>query len=240
MKFNHINSKRIGYIFLTGIILINAGGCLYKNSNSNKNITITNTPTPKPTNTPIPVNTPTPKPTITNTPTPSLTNKDIEIINIFNDIEKEINEIIENDKQSLETVKIVFITLIDFIFFDTEINGVKFDDLTNEEKEKILNICNSIDVKIENKFPNYKETISYKTKDAYNKASELIKNGAKNINDFTKENLDEEYYNALIEAKDDIKEFSIEAWDIFKDFSISSYEKGKEYIKQWYDKFKEK
>lgn len=102
-----------------------------------------------------------------------------ELENLNNNVDELLNsKDITNIK---DKAKAIFITTVDFIFFDGEIKGVKFDDLTNKAKEKVLNIVSIIDLKIENKFPNYKETISETTKNAYNKASSLIKEGASNI-----------------------------------------------------------
>ena len=73
------------------------------------------------------------------------------------------NEIDTNNITS--TIKDKFITIVDFIFYDTEIKGYKFNDLTNSAKIEIISACLKIDSKIEEYIPNYKETINSKYND---------------------------------------------------------------------------
>ena len=127
---------------------------------------------------------------------------------------------------------------MDFIFYDSEINGITFDELTDSGKQRILELASKIDTKIENKFPNYKETISDTTKKAFNKASELIKKGANNLSEFSKEKLGEENYNAIINAKDEFIDYTKKAIDIVGNVGSNLLENGKNYIKNWYENLK--
>ena len=104
-------------------------------------------------------------------------------------------------------MKGVFISLVDFLFYDGEIKGVTFDELTSAGKEKVLQIIHSIDEKIEKKFPGYKESISETATPAFKKASELIKKGATNIKEFSKDKLGEENFNKIMESKDELVEY---------------------------------
>ena len=65
-----------------------------------------------------------------------------------------------NDKITEKTIKERFVTLVDFIFYDGKINNTTFKELTTETKLKVLHFFLKIDSKIEEKFPNYKSTIS--------------------------------------------------------------------------------
>ena len=165
---------------------------------------------------------------------------DTLVINELEKFNKSIDDLLNSETITdiKDKAKAVFITSVDFIFYDGEINGVKFDELTESGKENVLNIVSTIDTKIENKFPNYKETIKETTKEAYNKASELIKKGANNIKDFSKEKLGIDNYNSIIEAKDELVYYTKNAFDIIGQFSINTFNKGKEYIKDWYNNFK--
>lgn len=165
---------------------------------------------------------------------------DTLVISELENLNKQVDELLNSkDITNIkDKAKSIFITTVDFIFFDGEIKGVKFDELTSKAKEKVLNIVSIIDLKIENKFPNYKETISETTKNAYNKASSLIKEGASNISTFSKEKLGEENYNSIIEAKDEIIKYTKNALDIIGDFSINIFNKGKDYLNNWYNNFK--
>ena len=168
------------------------------------------------------------------------TSNDMEVISYFNDIENSVDEELkkEADESIKDKLKGTFITVVDFLFYDSEINGIKFDDLTEGAKQNILETVSSIDNKIMTKYPNYKEEISSATKSAYNKASELIKKGANNIKEFSKEKLGEENYNAIINAKDELVYYTKNAVSIIGDIAGSIWETGKSKIKTWYENFK--
>lgn len=161
-------------------------------------------------------------------------------ISTFSEIEKEVDQLVksESSENIKDKLKGTFITIVDFIFYDSEINGVKFNDLTEGGKNKVLEISKNIDNKIENKYPNYKESISDTTKNAYNKASEVIKKGANNIKDFSKDKLGEDNYNAIVDAKDELVYYTKNAFDIIGDVSSNLFEKGKTKVKKWYENFK--
>lgn len=66
-----------------------------------------------------------------------------------------------------ESIKKSFVTLVDFIFYDGDIYGYKFSELTSSAKLQVLKIAMSIDSKIETAFPGYKESISKTTSKVY-------------------------------------------------------------------------
>lgn len=169
-----------------------------------------------------------------------LSKEDGIIINEFNSIKDRITNYLnsadfENFKDS---AKGVFINIVDFIFYDGEIKGIKFNDLTEEGKKQVLVLASSIDSMITNKYPTYKEDISTNTKDAYKKASELIKQGDKSISDFSKNKLGEENYNAIKNAKDELVEYSKQAIEIIGDFSSKTWSNVKNKVKNWYEEFR--
>lgn len=79
-----------------------------------------------------------------------------------------------NNSNDENVIKEGFVKIIDFIFYGTEINGYTFKSLTNEAKFKIMKIALSIDQKIEEIFPGYKETISTGAKTVYNNVKGFI------------------------------------------------------------------
>ena len=166
--------------------------------------------------------------------------KDKEAITAFNSLKENVDQVLNSESvtSAKDKAKGAFITVVDFLFYDSEINGVTFDELTDAGKQQVLKIANSIDTKIESKFPGYKETIYEKTKKAFNKASELIKKGANNVKDFAKDKLGEENYDAIVDAKDDIVYYTKKAVDIIGDVGSELFDKGKEYIKNWYENLK--
>ena len=259
MNFKKINTKKLIYVLLSGFIIISIVGCSKNDSNLNnsynqnsenipknkeeyldnnqKNITESKednkSNTSNESNDKIQDNN-------TQNNTTTYSNNDEIAIQTFSNINNEIDSVLnsENIENAKEKAKGTFITIVDFIFYDSEINGVTFDELTNEGKQKVLELANKIDTKIENKFPNYKETISDTTKKAFNKASELIKKGAYNLSEFSKEKLGEENYNAIIDAKDEFIDYTKQAIDIIGDVGSNIFENGKEYIKNWYENLK--
>lgn len=171
----------------------------------------------------------------------------------FNDIEKETDLLLKSNELDVQDkLKGLFIQMVDFLFYDGEINGVTFDGLGENAKQKVLQITASIDSKIDHSFPNYKENISSKTKEAFNKMGDLIHKGATNIKEFSKEKLGDKNYNSLIEAKDELVYYTKKAvqalgnvasdiWESsegIRDKAKDTLKNGKDKIKNWYEDFR--
>lgn len=165
---------------------------------------------------------------------------DKEVVAYFNELKTNVQETLnsETSEEVKDKVKGTFITVVDFIFYEGEIKGIKFDDLTEGAKQNILETATTVDNMIMSKFPNYKEEISSTVTNAYNKASELIKKGANNVSEFSKEKLGEENYNAIIEAKDELVYYTKNAIEVVGEFAGTVWDKGKEKVKNWYENFK--
>lgn len=230
MKLNLINKKKLLIILISSFAITTLSGCKNKTITTN-NIQYENTNNSSETINETEIATET-------TTSTEYSNNDLLVISEFENIEKELNEILENDKEVLNNYKEVFIAIVDFIFYDSEINGVKFDELTQNGKQKVLEISNNINLKIENKFPNYKNDISEKASEVLNKASKLIKEGSDNIEYFAKEKLGNENYNTLIEVKNELVECTKNSFDIIGDFSSELYDNSKQKIKNWYEELK--
>lgn len=170
----------------------------------------------------------------------SLSSSDKDIISEIESIDSATMTVLdnENSESASQKAKGVFITLVDFVFYDGKIKGITFDELTDAGKEKVLKLVSVLDDKIENKIPGYKEHITEGTKFAYNKASEVIKDGASNINEFSKEKLGEDNYNAIIDAKDELVSYTKYAVSIIKSNGSSIWEKATSKLKSWYEKFR--
>ena len=65
----------------------------------------------------------------------------------------------QNNSSFVDKAKNAFTTVVDFIFYGKEINGYTFNELTTSAKMKIIEIALKIDSKINEYFPNYKESI---------------------------------------------------------------------------------
>lgn len=163
--------------------------------------------------------------------------KDTEVINSLNETLSKVKSNV-SDSGFLDSAKGVFISVVDFLFYDGSISGVTFDELTDNGKRKVLEIASNIDSAIENKFPGYKDAISDKASNAFNKASEIIKEGANNLNDFAKEKLGEDNYQSLIDAKDELIIYTKNAINFIGDVSSSLWNSTKDKLNNWYQNFK--
>ena len=163
--------------------------------------------------------------------------KDTKVINSLNET---LNKVKSNvsDSGFLDSAKGVFISIVDFLFYDGSISGVTFDELTDNGKKKVLEIASSIDSTIENKFPGYKDTLSDKVSNALNKASEIIKDGANDLNNFAREKLGEDNYQSIIDAKDELIVYTKNAINFVGDISSSLWSSAKDKLNNWYQNFK--
>lgn len=168
---------------------------------------------------------------------PSLSNKDNTIINemdnTLNSIDAERSSSNFSDK-----AKATFITIVDFLFYDGTIKGITFNELTDDGKQKVLEIANKIDIKLEEVSPGYKDKISSTTSNAYNKASEIIKSGASSLNNFAKEKLGDENYNSIIDAKDELVKYSKNALNLVGSAGSKLFSSTKDKLNDWYQNFK--
>ena len=152
---------------------------------------------------------------------------DTEEFDYFDQAKKEIKELIESEQveQAKEKGKEYFITGVDFIFYDKEINGVTFDDLTEEGKKVTLENLETIDGWIMEIAPDYKDKISEK----YQVVKDFVSTTYYDVLESIKESLGEENYSAIQEKKNEIKE------------SITNpKDKVLEKVSEWYQNFKEK
>ena len=156
------------------------------------------------------------------TDTTESTSVDEQILNIINS-DKEVIEYYVST-EDIENVKKYgkefFIKMVDFIFYDTEINGVKFNDLKEETKQEIYDTFCNIDALIMMVAPDYKENIGEKY--------EIVKDFTTNIYytslDKIKEAIGEEDYNKIKEIKDSAKEKISDGIEDAKQYIIKKYE----------------
>lgn len=152
---------------------------------------------------------------------------DTEEFDYFDQAKKEIKELIESEQveQAKEKGKEYFITGVDFIFYDKEINGVTFDDLTEEGKKVTLENLETIDGWIMEIAPDYKDKISEK----YQVVKDFVSTTYYDVLESIKESLGEENYSAIQEKKNEIK-----------DSITSTKDKALEKVSDWYQNFKDK
>ena len=160
------------------------------------------------------------------------------VINSLESSLTKINNGSTSDESFSDSAKGVFVSIVDFLFYDGEINGVTFDELTDSGKQKVLEIASKVDNAIESKIPGYKETISDTASKAFNKASEVIKSGANNLNNFAREKLGEENYQSIIDAKDELVYYTKNAINFLGDIGGKVFNTVKDKLDSWYQDFK--
>ncbi len=149
-------------------------------------------------------------------------NNEEEIIQHFRAMEMSVTE--DTNESTLDKVKDkidnAFFTIIDFLFYDKEIKGVTFDELSDEAKIEILSIASRIDDTIIKKFPNYKENI----KDNGNKVYIFSKEQINKLQHSIKNKIGDDKYNNIV---DNIEKGKDKIIDV-KDNAFNS-------IKNWYE-----
>lgn len=152
-------------------------------------------------------------------------NADSEIIAYMNETESYF----ENTSLQ-EEIKVRFIAVVDFLFYNGKIKGYTLNDLSSKAKLQILKIALSIDSKIENYLPGYKETITSTTGKIYtgikSKIIEAYLSTTTKICNYDKTLCND----AKKDFQDMKKAFSI-TWNVIKDL-ISS---GTDHLKEWYE-----
>lgn len=158
----------------------------------------------------------------TTTKKKDIKNADENVLAYFN------NEVNTADTKSKGTLKNAFIKVVDFIFYDKDINGYYFKDLTASAKLKVIGLALKLDNIIDSHFPGYKDELS----SSYNKAKDNLITLYLNLtSEFCKNN------DSICEsAKNDfslLKESLNLSWDVVKNLAKSGTNK----LKEWYEIF---
>lgn len=171
---------------------------------------------------------------------------DDEVVEYINNVTNEVSEL--NSEKSLsqktkESLKKTFITLTDFIFYDGTIKGKTFKELSSEAQEKVLELYERLDSKIESVFPNYKEEIKDTSTKTYSKVKEKAKELKEKIKSIYIERVGEDTYQKEMEiienTKDKVVEKASPIISDVKDKAKETYTKTKDKLDKWYKNFKE-
>lgn len=137
----------------------------------------------------------------------------------------EIEELInENQLDAVkDKAKDIFVTGVDFIFYDGEISGVTFNELTDQGKEVTMDNLESLGEMVDSVIPGWREELSEKYQVASDFVSSVYLSGLERIREY----LGDENYEALGEIKDQI------LGDI-----TDTYDGAKERVKSWYEEFR--
>ena len=134
------------------------------------------------------------------------------------------------DKGITDTLKSGFITVVDFLFYNGEIAGHTFNELSTSAKLEVLKAALWIDDKIDNVFPGYKETISNGANKVYTSVKNLIVSTYLDITTSICENHSDLCESAKNDFQSLKKSFGF-TWDFLKDLASSGLEK----LKNWYE-----
>lgn len=137
-----------------------------------------------------------------------------------------------SDAALKDKAKNTFITVVDFIFYDGEIKGKKFNELTGAAKAKIVYYALLIDSKIDSKWPNYKNELQSKYDDI--KAKLL----AKYMDITTSVCANNENLCSNLRGDFDLLKKSVSlTWDVLKNAFSYAYNKGTDALINWYEIF---
>ena len=139
---------------------------------------------------------------------------------------------VKSNKINLDGAKEKFILLVDFIFYDGEIKGKKFKELTSSAKAKVIYYTLLIDAGIDSKWPNYKDNINTKYNDIKSKLIAKYMDLTTSICESSKDNCEK--------AKSDfklLKESVSLTWNTLKNAFLYAFDKGKNSLAEWYQIF---
>ena len=158
-----------------------------------------------------------------------------DVVSYFEELNQNIDTYKSSDNTTMkEKIKTGFITVVDFLFYDGVIKGHTFDELTGEAKIKVLTLALKIDNKIEEYFPNYKESIKDKTSAFKEKVAVLYLEATAKLC----ESVGEDSCNLARENFKDMKESFGFTWEGIKKVASTSASKLSVLLKEWYQSIK--
>ena len=157
---------------------------------------------------------------------PEVFEKGEEIFNTISPYIDTMEEVItdpDKRQEALNYAKESAIMLIDFIFYGEEINGVTFDELKDEEKQKIYAQLQKLDSVIIQYDPDYKE----KWGERYSAVKDFTTVKINDAKEAIIEKIGEEKYNEIIEKKDNFVNGAKETGGYILQFIDDKYQNWK-------------
>ena len=149
---------------------------------------------------------------------------DEEVLAYVNSLESDV------DQGITSTLKNGFITIVDFLFYDGEIAGHTFDELTTSAKLEVLKAALWVDDKVDSVFPGYKETISNGANKVYTSIKNLIVSTYLDITSSICENNSDLCASAKRDFQSLKDSFGF-TWDLIKGLASSGLDK----LASWYE-----
>jgi|GEM_PF-6197186 len=161
-----------------------------------------------------------------NSNTTNNTKTEADVVNYFNNLN---NNLDSNPKANESSIKKSFVTIIDFLFYGGKIYNKTFSELSDSAKTQVLKAALFIDAKIDNVFPDYKETITSTTGRIYtNIKNKIVSTYLDVTTEICLKNSD-----VCSQAKSDFQNmkdsFSL-SWNFLKDIAGKSIDK----LSNWY------
>ena len=197
------------------------------NPNTSTN-TNSNTTQPKPAATSAPTPNPTPNNVVTTPNEETIPGDENSVISYF----ENVANMDSNNATLSEKIKSGFVSIVDFIFYDKEIKGHTFKELTGTAKLKIIGLALKIDNKIDSYFPGYKERLSEKYRSVKEKLAELYATYTVKLCDAVGEN-------ACNQFKEDFGKMK-ESFGITGDYLKDALENATDKLRAWYEEWRYK
>ena len=149
-----------------------------------------------------------------------------DVVSYFENMEYELT----NGTSFKEKFKEYFVTIVDFIFYNKEIKGYTFGELTGTAKAKIVAMALKMDSKIDEFVPEYKENISNTTGKIYTDIKEKLIVSYMDISTaICKDNSNE--CDKVKDIFGDVKDYCKIGWNFIKEL----FKSGSAKIKDWYE-----
>lgn len=144
--------------------------------------------------------------------------------------ESNYNDINSNKVSIKDKAKEYFIDIVDFIFYDKEIKGYTFSELSDNAKIKVIALALKIDSKIEEYVPGYKNSISSNGNKIYTDVKERLVSSYLDLSVKICSN-NEEGCNKVKDIFSDIKDSCKIGWSFIKKLVSDGGNK----LKDWYE-----
>ena len=151
-----------------------------------------------------------------------------DVVNYF---EKNYDEVNNNSWDDVkDKAKEYFIDIVDFIFYDKEIKGYTFSELSDNTKIKVIALALKIDSKIEEYIPGYKKSISSNGNKIYTDVKDRLVSSYLDLSVKICSN-NEEGCNKAKDKFSDIKDNCKIGWSFIKKLASDGGNK----LKDWYE-----
>ena len=152
-----------------------------------------------------------------------------DVIQYIEEMENSVEESSEKDTSEWKVkAKKLFITVTDFIFYGGKIGNYTFQQLSDEGKQKVIQVAMNIDATIETYSPNYKERLVSQGKRTYQTVTEKLTEYKNQYFEDVKTVIGEDNYQKAGEVYQDVKDKASSVKDKVVDKSKEIYESGKE------------